>query len=102
MIEAYLDSPLISRTGILESKGHGGVAIRTKGCDERRLDLVFFLEGDLVIAGVTVKEGEKFVAGGGVYNLIYPRQTRSDGRCGVGRQGGRRSGVLGDECLHIH
>ena len=43
--------------------------------DERRLDLVFFLEGDLVIAGVTIKEGEQFVAGGGVYNLIYPRQT---------------------------
>ena len=43
--------------------------------DERRLDLVFFLEGDLVIAGVTVKEGEQFVAGGGLYNLIYLRQT---------------------------
>ena len=28
-----------------------------------------------MIAGVTVKEGEKLAAGGGVYNLIYPRQT---------------------------
>ena len=28
-----------------------------------------------MIAGVTVKEGEQFVAGGGVYNLVYPRQT---------------------------
>ena len=28
-----------------------------------------------MIAGVTVKEGEQFVVGGGVYNLIYPRQT---------------------------
>ena len=44
--------------------------------DERRLDLVFFLEGDLVIAGVTVKEGEQFAAGGGVYNLVYLRQTK--------------------------
>ena len=43
--------------------------------DERCLDLVFFLEGDLVIAGVTVKEGEQFAASGGVYNLVYPRQT---------------------------
>ena len=28
-----------------------------------------------MIAGVTVKEGEQFIAGGGVYNLFYPRQT---------------------------
>ena len=28
-----------------------------------------------MIAGVTVKEGEQFVAGGGVYNLVYPRQA---------------------------
>ena len=28
-----------------------------------------------MIAGVTVKEGEQFVASGGVYNLVYPRQT---------------------------
>ena len=62
LIKAHLDSPLISRPGILESKGHGGVAVRTEGRDEQRLDLVFFLEGDLVIAGVTVKEGEQFAA----------------------------------------
>ena len=43
--------------------------------DERWLDLIFFLEGDLVIAEVIVKEGEQFAAGGGVYNLVYPRQT---------------------------
>ena len=28
-----------------------------------------------MIAGVTVEEGEEFTADGGVYNLIYPRQT---------------------------
>ena len=27
-----------------------------------------------MIAGVIVEEGEEFVAGGGVYNLVYPRQ----------------------------
>ena len=37
---------------------------------------MYFLEGYLVIAKVTVKEGEQFAAGGGVYNLIYPRQTK--------------------------
>ena len=66
---------LIGHPGVLESEGHGGVAIRTKGHDERRLDLVFFLEGDLMIAGVIVEKGEQFIAGGGVYNLVYPRQT---------------------------
>ena len=34
LIEAHLDSPLISRPGILESKGHGSVAIHTEGRDE--------------------------------------------------------------------
>ena len=29
-----------------------------------------------MIAGVTVEEGEQFAAGGGVYNLVYPRQTK--------------------------
>ena len=42
----------------------------TAGCE-----LLFFLEGDLVIAGVTIEEVEQFIAGGGVYNLIYLRQT---------------------------
>ena len=64
---------MISCLGILEPKGHGGVAVHTEGHDEGCLDLVFFLEGDLVIAGVTIEEGEQFTAGGGVYNLVYPR-----------------------------
>ena len=75
MIEAHLDIPLIIHPGVLESEGHGGVAVHTEGRGERCLDLVFFLEGDLVIARVTVKEGEQFVADGGVYNLVYPWQT---------------------------
>ena len=82
LIEAHLDGPLIGRLGILESEGHGGVAVCTEGRDERCLDLVFFLEGDLVIARVTVEEAEQFAAGGGVYNLIYPRQTEGPlGQC---------------------
>ena len=64
---------MIGRPGVLESKGHGGVIVRTEGHNERHLDLIFFLERDLVIAGVTVEEGEQFIAGGGVYNLVYPR-----------------------------
>ena len=29
----------------------------------------------MVIAGVTVEKGEEFAVGGGVYHLVYPRQT---------------------------
>ena len=29
-----------------------------------------------MIAGVTVEEGEEFIAGSGIYNLVYPRQTK--------------------------
>ena len=76
LTEAHLDVPLVGRPNVLESEGHGGVAVCTEGCDERCLDLVFFLEGDLVIAGVTVKEGEQFADSGGVYNLVYPRQAK--------------------------
>ena len=28
-----------------------------------------------MIARVTVKEGEQFAAGSGIYNLVYPTQT---------------------------
>ena len=28
-----------------------------------------------MIGGVTIEEGEEFAAGGGVYNLVYPRHT---------------------------
>jgi len=66
---------LVGCPGVLESEGHGGIAIRTERHDERRLNLVVLLEGYLEIAGVTVEEGEQFIADGRVYNLIYPRQT---------------------------
>ena len=76
LTEAHLDGPLVDCPGVLESEGHGGIAICTKRRDERRLDLVIFLEGYLVIARVTIEKGEQFTAGGGVYNLVYPRQTK--------------------------
>ena len=65
----------MGRPDVLEPEGHGGVVVCTEGRDERHLDRVFFLEGHLVIAGGTVEEGEQFAASGGVYNLVYPRQT---------------------------
>ena len=75
LVEAHLDGPLIGSPSVLESEGHSCVAICPERHDERHFDLVFFLEGDLMIARVTVKEGEQFAASGGVYNLVYPRQA---------------------------
>ena len=34
LIEAHLDGPLIGRPGVLESEGHGGVAVRPERRDE--------------------------------------------------------------------
>ena len=34
LIEAHLDGPLIGRLGVLESEGHGGVAVCVEGRDE--------------------------------------------------------------------
>ena len=58
LVEAHLDSPLIGCPSVLESEGHSGVAVCTERRDKRCLDLVFFLEGDLMVARVTVKKGE--------------------------------------------
>ena len=33
LIEAHLDGPLVCRPGVLESEGHGGVAVRTERRD---------------------------------------------------------------------
>ena len=73
LIEAHMDDPLEGRPSVLESEGHGGIAILIERRDERRFDLVVLFEGYLVIARVTIEEGEQFTAGGGVYNLVYPR-----------------------------
>ena len=72
---------MVSHPGVLESEGHGGVAIRTEEHDERCLDLVFFLEGDLVIVGVIVKEGEQFTAGESTTLSIRGRPKGSLGQC---------------------
>ena len=64
LVEAHLDGPLTGRPSILETEGHGGIAVRTERRDERRLDLVIFLQGYLMIARVTVEEGEQFTVGG--------------------------------------
>jgi c-di-GMP-binding flagellar brake protein YcgR len=53
-----LDGLLIGGPCILQPEGHGGVGICSKGGDECCLDLVFFLESDLVVTRVAVEEIE--------------------------------------------
>lgn len=45
-----LNSSLVGGTNILQIKRHGVVAVCTEGCNVRSLWLVFFLEGDLMVA----------------------------------------------------
>ena len=49
VLKTALDGSLISCTYVFEFEGHGHVAVGAEGRDERRLDLVFFLQHDLVI-----------------------------------------------------
>ena len=75
VVEAGLYSALVGSSGVFEPERHSRVAVGAKRRDERCFDLVILFQGYLVIAGVTIEEGEQFVANSGVYNLVYPRQT---------------------------
>jgi hypothetical protein len=56
--KAQLDGLLIGGSCILQPEGHCCVCICSKGGDERRFDLIFFLESDLMVTRVAVEEGE--------------------------------------------
>jgi hypothetical protein len=45
---------LICSASILKPKEHSGVAVGAEWHDEQRLDLIFFLQGDLVITRVAI------------------------------------------------
>jgi hypothetical protein len=73
-LETGLDSSLVSSAGVLQLEGHGHVAVRAKRGDEHGLVLVFFLDCDVVVPEVAVKEAEQVSARRGVNDLVYPRQ----------------------------
>ena len=54
VLETVLYGSLISRACIFGSEGHGHVVVGAEGRDERRLNLVFFLQHDLVITRVAI------------------------------------------------
>ena len=55
--KTQLYRPLVGGSYILQPKRQGLVGVCPVRGDEFRLDLIFFFEGDLVVARVTVKEG---------------------------------------------
>jgi hypothetical protein len=65
-----LDSLLIGGSCIFQPKRHSRVGICTEWGDERRLDLIFFLKVNLMVARVAIKEREQDAASHGVNDLI--------------------------------
>jgi hypothetical protein len=61
---------LIRGSYVLQPEGHNLVGICSKRGDEYCLDLVFFLEGNLMLAQVAIKEGEQDTTGRRVDDLI--------------------------------
>jgi hypothetical protein len=51
-------SSLVGSAGVLQPKRHCRVVVGAERGDERGILLVFFLECDLVVPGVTVEEVE--------------------------------------------
>ena len=54
--KAELYGSLVCCSDILQLEEHGLVCICPERCDERRLDLIFFLEGYLMVARVTIEK----------------------------------------------
>jgi hypothetical protein len=61
---------LIDGSCVLQPERYCSISICSKGGDERRFDLIFLLESDLMIARVAVEEGEQDAASRGVDDLI--------------------------------
>src|SRR3954468_289504 len=62
--------PLIGGTGVLQSKGHDGVAEYSKRCPEGGVPLVIRVHFDLIVPGESIHEGHPLIAGGVVYHDI--------------------------------
>jgi hypothetical protein len=72
LLEADLDSLLIGSVCVLQPERHHHVAVGTERGDEHGCLLVFFLDCDLVVPGVAVKEAEQVATHHGVDDLINP------------------------------
>ena len=60
--------------GVLQAERHGDVVVRPKGRDEGRLQGVGRVQLDLVVAGVSVQEGQELTSGGRLDDLVDLRE----------------------------
>ena len=74
IVKVELNRSLICGSSVLQPKGHSLVSISSILGDERSLDMVIFLEGNLVVARVTIKEGEQGAADNRVNDLVNARE----------------------------
>ena len=56
--QAFLHAALESGAGVLQAERHGDVAIRPEGCEEGCLQGIGRVQLDLMIAGVSIQEGQ--------------------------------------------
>jgi hypothetical protein len=58
VLETVLDGALVRGPHVLEPERHCRVVVGAKRCDKRCLDLVVFVESDLVITRVAIEKGK--------------------------------------------
>ena len=61
---------MICCPSVTELEGYGHVTVHTKRGDERSHELVRLLHFYLMVARISIKEGERFTSHGGIDNLI--------------------------------
>jgi hypothetical protein len=57
VLEILLDGALVCGPRVLEPERHGHVVVGAERRDKRRLDLVIFVESNLVITKVAIEKG---------------------------------------------
>src|SRR3989337_4114410 len=70
LVEAILDTPLISRSCTFEPEGHRDIAKGPKRCDESRLLLILDGHLYLMITGVSIQETQTLTTRRGIDYLI--------------------------------
>jgi hypothetical protein len=64
-------TPLVCSPRVLEPERHGDIAVRPKRGDERGHGLVRLFHHNLMVARMSIKEGEDFASQGRINYLIY-------------------------------
>jgi hypothetical protein len=71
--KALLDSTLVCSPCVLKPERHSHVAIGAERCDEGCLDLIIFVESDLVITRVAIEKRQQLAVGCGINDFVYAR-----------------------------